>query len=97
MAKNATKTTKTANTEAPGTDIGQGLYMVAKAIEAHGDDSNVRYQVEALADNIAGVSSSFDLLAHATLLRLIAQHGDVDDRSKAVEIAKRYFEEFRNY
>lgn len=53
------------------------------------------YQLETVADNLGEIASALHTLAHATALRVIAEHGSDRDRKAMVENLKTWFEEFR--
>jgi hypothetical protein len=52
------------------------------------------YQIETLSENIGEIASALHSLAKATAMSVIAEHGNDDERAKAVECLKRWFEEF---
>lgn len=75
-------------------DTGHGLYGLAKAIEGVGEELHPLYHIEQMGDYVGDLSSALNSLANATALSVIAQHGNAEDRTAAVERLKGWFEDF---
>jgi hypothetical protein len=55
------------------------------------------YHLESAADNLGEIASALHSLANATALRVIAENGSPEDRERAVEILKQWFDDFREH
>ena len=76
-------------------DSGMAMIGLAQAIEGVGEHIRPLYHIEPLADYIGDAARALDSLAKATALTAIAQYANSEDRTKAVDILKGWFDEFR--
>jgi hypothetical protein len=82
-----------------GDSTAQALYGFAKELSASLDgiaqELKPHYHIEEVADNLAGIATSLGDLARAVALQTIAQNGNEDDRAKAIENLKNWFDDFK--
>lgn len=80
-------------------DYNPNIYGLAKELSASLDgiaeELRPFFHVEQVADNLGSIASSLDGLAKAMAMQVIAQGGNAEDRAKAVEYLKGWFEEFK--
>jgi hypothetical protein len=73
-------------------DQGMALHGLAKEIGGLSEELGHLYKLENIADNLGEIGSSIGLLAHATLLSIIAKNGTPEEKAEAVQKAKAWLE-----
>jgi hypothetical protein len=80
-----------------GSDIGSGIFGLAKSIESVAEELRPPWKIELLTDNLGEIAQQLAKQVHVQELSLIAQHGTDEDRKAIVKYVKQYTAPFGEY